>query len=58
VRAMIQPIVGMVYNEIYPYIWFICIYHVFLIFIILANCILLFQWVKPQKNVGDIYNHS
>ena len=59
VRAIIQPIVGIIYNEIYPYIWFICIYNVFLIFIVLANLILLLRWIglsKTNKNIGIIYN--
>jgi hypothetical protein len=43
VKAIIQPIVGIIYNEIYPYVWFICFYNVFLIFIVLANLILLLR---------------
>ena len=61
VRAVIQPIVGIIYNEIYPYIWFICIYNVFLIFIVLANLILLLRWIglsQPHKNIGVIYNEQ
>ena len=42
-REMIRPIVNIIYNEIYIYIWFICIYIVFLTFIILANLVLLLQ---------------
>lgn len=59
VRAIIQPIVGIIYNEIYPYIWFICIYNVFLIFIVLANLILLLRWFGqsyPHKNINIIYS--
>jgi len=41
VREVIQSIYGMIYNEWYPYLWLICIYHVILIFIILAN----FIWI-------------
>jgi hypothetical protein len=41
VRDIVNPIVNIVYNEIYPYVWFICLYNVFLIFITLANLLLL-----------------
>jgi hypothetical protein len=41
VKDIVKPIVNIVYNEIYPYIWFICLYNVFLIFITLANLLLL-----------------
>ena len=41
VREIVRPIFTMIYNEIYVYIWLICIYHVFFIFIILANFYLL-----------------
>ena len=36
IKEMVYPIGEMIYNEIYVYIWLICLYHVFLIFIILA----------------------
>ena len=39
VKAIIRPIVGIIYNEVYPYLWFLCIYNVFLIFIVLANLV-------------------
>jgi hypothetical protein len=42
-KAIIGPIVNIIYNEMYPYLWMICIYHVFLIFIILANLFLLLR---------------
>lgn len=41
VKEIIRPIVSIMYNEMYIYILLICIYHVFLIFIILANLFLL-----------------
>jgi hypothetical protein len=49
VKQMVQPIVGIIYNEIYPYIWLICFYHVFLIlliFIVLANLIILLRSIR------------
>jgi hypothetical protein len=40
VKEIIKPLGNMMYKEIYLYLWFICIYNVFLLFIILANLFL------------------
>jgi hypothetical protein len=53
VKEIIKPLGTMVYNEIYLYIWFICIYNVFLLFIILANLFLLIKLIQ-HKNVFNI----
>jgi hypothetical protein len=45
VKEIMRPIVHIIYNEIYPYIWFICIYNVFLIFLTLANLVILL-WLR------------
>jgi len=42
-KEMVKPIGSMVYNEIYIYLWFICIYNVFVFFIILAILFLLIK---------------
>jgi hypothetical protein len=52
VRAIIQPIGVMVYNEAYPYMWFLCVYHVFLTFIILAILIIL---IRVLNHLGGFY---
>jgi hypothetical protein len=52
VKEIIKPLGNMMYNEIYLYIWFICIYNVFLLFIILANLFLvihLYQTIQKTK---------
>jgi hypothetical protein len=54
VRDIIKPIVNIIYNEIYVYIWFICIYNVFLIFIVLVNLFLLLKWINKPKNFSPI----
>jgi len=53
VKEMVRPIFTMIYNEIYVYIWLICIYHVFFIFIILANFYLLLSWRRSFKTTLD-----
>lgn len=50
--SIIQPIYTNIYNEMYPYLWFICIYIVILTFIILANLILL---VQVLNTLGSFY---
>jgi hypothetical protein len=48
-NEVIRSIVNIVYNELYIYVWFICIYNVFLIFIILANLFLLLRTIKNNN---------
>jgi hypothetical protein len=43
VKEVLKSVANIVYNEMYPYVWFICFYHVFLIFIIIANLVLLLR---------------
>jgi len=51
VKEIIKPIVSIIYNELYVYLIFICVYHVFLVFIILANLYLL-----SKGTVGSLTN--
>ena len=50
VKDMLSPFVKVVYNEIYPYIWMICLYHVFLIFIVILNLYILQQFYATRNN--------
>jgi hypothetical protein len=49
-EKIMNPMGELLYNEIYVYIWFICFYHVFLIFIILANLLLLL-WILQKMTI-------
>jgi len=49
IRDIISPIVDIVYNELYVYLWVICFYNVFLFFILLANLVFILQLVKQIK---------
>lgn len=49
-KEIIKPVVNIIYNEIYPYIWFLCIYNVFLLFITLATLFLVIRFCN--KNGG------
>lgn len=50
-KQTIGNIVHIIYNEMYIYVWFICFYHVFLIFIVLANLFLLLRLLGTHKNI-------
>ncbi len=50
--CVVQPIRNSIYNEMYPYILFICIYIVILTFIIGVN---LFLLLRVVSNLGDFY---
>lgn len=45
VREIIKPVVTIIYNETYLYIWLLCIYSIFLLLIGLANVYFLFKIV-------------
>lgn len=45
-ESVITPMTDIIYNEFYFYLWFICVYHVLLIFIILLNLALLLRLGK------------
>jgi hypothetical protein len=51
VREMIKPVVNIIYNEIYVYLWMLCFYHIFFIFIVLANLFLLLKLLAMNKKV-------
>jgi len=50
-KELMQPVVGLIYNSIYPYIWAICILNVFLFVLILGNFLLLLKlsWVNDKN---------
>lgn len=52
IKEVIKPIVNIIYNEMYYYVWVVCLYNVFLIFIILVNLFLLLKLL----NNPHIYN--
>lgn len=54
VKDIIRPIGTMVYNEIYIYLWLICIYHIFFIFIVLANLFLLFKILNKANTTNEM----
>lgn len=53
VNNFVLPIVKTVYNEIYIYIWFICIYCVLLLVITLGNLFILLKICYTHKIAKD-----
>lgn len=49
IKEMIHPIGQTLYNEFYVYIWFICIYTVFVFVILLMNLVLLLRLSSRLK---------
>jgi hypothetical protein len=49
VKAMLKPLGTILYNEIYIYLWILSFYHVFFIFIVLANFFLLWKILKQHN---------
>ena len=58
VKEMLKPITNIIYNEMYYYIWFICIYNVLLLFIIIVNLVLLIKLLNftPVAPIAMISN--
>jgi hypothetical protein len=52
---IIKPLGTLVYNEIYVYLWTICIFNVFFVFILLGNLFLLLKILKILKNIDLLY---
>ena len=50
-KEIIKPIGKLIYNEIYVYLWLLCFYHVFFIFIVLANLFLLLKLIGMNNKI-------
>jgi len=51
IKEILKPLVNILYNEIYIYIWFICIYNIFLILAILANLYILIRLLQMKHPI-------
>jgi hypothetical protein len=48
-KEMIHPIVQIVYNEVYVYLWVICFYCVFMFFLLLASVFLQIRLIAKHN---------
>jgi hypothetical protein len=46
-KETIKPIIEIMYNEIYVYLWLLCFYSLFLFFIVLAILVILLRSQSP-----------
>ncbi len=53
VKEIIKPVVAFVYDEIYIYLWFICIYNVFLLVLIIAVLYWVLRLPTKLRTLGD-----
>jgi len=47
IREVLKPIIEIMYNEIYLYLWLLCFYNLFLFFVILSILVIL---IRISKN--------
>ena len=52
IKDVIKPVVKFIYDEIYIYLWFICIYNVFFILVVLAILYLIIQ-LPPKIKIAQ-----
>jgi hypothetical protein len=52
ITDIVKPIRDSIYNELYVYIWFICIYNVLLLFLIVVNFFLLLKILHHTRYLG------
>lgn len=50
IKAILSPLGDIIYNELYVYLWIICIYNILLFVLILANLYLLLKVLKFIRN--------
>jgi hypothetical protein len=49
VREMMKPFFGMIYNEVYIYLWIITFYHIFVVIMILSMFCILWTLMKQYE---------
>lgn len=49
IREMIRPLIQLMYNEIYVYLWLICFYNLCLFLVILAILVLLIRLITKTQ---------
>jgi len=54
-KDLVKPIGGFLYEQFYVYIWILCIYNIFFIFIVLANLFLLLKLINKTNENPNTY---
>jgi hypothetical protein len=55
-KKIVQPLGTMIYNELYVYIWIICVYNVVLLFLLVANLVYVAQLYNISNTLHHLYN--
>jgi len=51
IKEMIRPLIQIMYNEVYLYLWLLCFYNLFLFILILAILIILIRILHNHSRV-------
>lgn len=54
IRELLSPLVNIIYNELYVYIWSICFFQILLFILVLANLIMLlrlFSYIQRNTTI-------
>lgn len=52
-KSFVRPVAALIYNEIYPYIWTLCIYNILVFVLLLSNFLLILKlyWIKLSREI-------
>lgn len=55
IKEVLKPLTGLVYNELYVYLWIIAIYNIVLVCLLITILILLIRigWIVPRRFYND-----
>lgn len=56
IKKGLKSMTQILYNEMYVYVWFICIYHVLLVIIVLTNLVLLAKMMLRTQTPFSIHS--
>jgi len=56
IKKGLKSMTQIIYNEMYVYVWFICIYHVLLVIIVLTNLVLLAKMMLRTQTPFSIHS--
>ena len=56
IKNGLKSMTQIIYNEMYVYVWFICIYHVLLVIIVLTNLVLLAKMMLRTQTPFSIHS--
>ena len=54
IKKGVRSVANLLYDEIYIYVWFVCIYHVILVIIVLTNLVLLFKMYSYRPSTASL----